>query len=228
MYASIFGNSGTVALLLARGAEPRAVDGHGKSALDHARLEGHDGVVEALAAAVGGDAEDADIRVSPSGFNLVPMTSKEVERAVLAEKLNRAQIDIALEGGTEKAGTGRTTNGFKCDHQGAGVYVGSLSGLPLFSSEHRFESGTGWPSFTAAFDAAHVVQRVDKSFGMHRVEVLDKKSGAHLGHVFKDGPKTAAGTVDRFCINAGALKFHPAEDKPVSEIRFMAGLNRYI
>lgn len=87
-----------------------------------------------------------------------------------------------------------------------GLFVSAVGGLPLFRSEDRFESGTGWPSFTRPFDPDHVILREDKSFGMTRVEVLDARSGAHLGHVFDDGP---APTGKRFCMNGVALRFLP-------------------
>ena len=90
---------------------------------------------------------------------------------------------------------------------GAGTWVCAVGGLPLFSTEHKFESGSGWPSFFQPIDPDHVLERMDSSGGMVRVEVLCARTGAHLGHVFPDGP---APTGKRYCINAAALKFIPA------------------
>jgi peptide methionine sulfoxide reductase MsrA len=94
-----------------------------------------------------------------------------------------------------------------------------VGGLPLFRSEDKFDSGTGWPSFTQPFDPDHVILRPDDALGMRRVEVLDARSGAHLGHVFDDGP---APTGHRYCINGVALRFIaegetlPSESRPVA------------
>jgi len=150
------------------------------------------------------------------------MTPKELERAVAAAQLTPTQRAVCLDGGTERAFAGATVNGYAHDHAAAGTYVGALSGLPLFRATDKYDSGSGWPSFAAALDAQHVRLAPDDSFGVARVEVLDAKSGAHLGHVFDDGPPPNG---KRFCINAAALRFVPeAEELP----RFMAGLNRYI
>eukprot|EP00937_MAST-01D_sp_MAST-1D-sp2_P003946 g3946.t1 len=235
MYACIFSHTEVVAALLEAGADAELVDQHGKQALDHARLEGHHAAVALLEAAllplaIGGagagagsaaaSAERGRAR-SSSGFDLAPMTGAEVERAVRAWKLTSMERAV-VEGGTERAFTGTTVNGYAHDHKGAGVYVGAVSGVPLFGSAAKFESGSGWPSFTAAFDAQHVTLQADTSFGMARVEVLDAKSGAHLGHVFDDGPPP---TGKRFCINAAALRFVP-EGKPLPA--FDKKLNRYV
>lgn len=95
---------------------------------------------------------------------------------------------VTLEEGTERAFTGKTVNGYAHDNKKKGVYVSALSGLPLFSSDAKFDSGTGWPSFFQPIDPEHVIEVQDWSMPfMPRTEVLDAKSGAHLGHVFNDG-----------------------------------------
>jgi len=137
-------------------------------------------------------------RVSKSGYDLTPLTKEQI--AAIVKTLDPIAVDVTQHDGTERAGTGKYAN----EHR-KGVYVSAVGGLPLFRSDDKFESGTGWPSFTQPIDAQHVVLRSD---GTGRTEVVDARSGAHLGHVFDDGP---APTRLRYCLNSISLVFQ--EDK---------------
>ena len=123
--------------------------------------------------------------------------------ADLQRQLTKDQYHVTREAGTETA----FHNAYWDNHK-AGIYVDIITGEPLFSSLDKFDSGTGWPSFTKPISKDDVVEKRDSSFGMERIEVRAKSSDSHLGHVFKDGPPP---TGQRYCVNSGALRFIPEE-----------------
>jgi len=114
--------------------------------------------------------------------------------------LNPLSFEIMVKRGTEPP----FNNPYNNNHQ-KGVYVSAATGEPLFSSEDKYESGSGWPSFTKAIKAGVITVVTDNSHGMTRDEVIETKTGLHLGHVFDDGPKDKGGK--RYCMNSAALKF---------------------
>lgn len=123
----------------------------------------------------------------------------------------RQELDLETFAVTREGATERPFSGKYCTLKDDGWYHCVCCGNPLFSSEAKYDSGSGWPSFDQPLDPERIATREDETHGMRRVEILCARCDAHLGHVFPDGPPT---TGMRYCVNSASLNFKPADDAP--------------
>ena len=131
----------------------------------------------------------------------MPTYQKDPE---VVSRLSPEQFEV-----TQRNGTERPFRNVYWDHKEPGLYVDVVSGEPLFTSQDKFDSGCGWPSFTKPLESQNVIEKHDVSHGMMRTEVRSSGGDSHLGHVFPDGPTEAGGL--RYCINSASLRFIPVE-----------------
>ncbi|NHK32065.1 MAG: peptide-methionine (R)-S-oxide reductase MsrB [Asgard group archaeon] len=129
---------------------------------------------------------------------------KELTEEEWKKKLSKIEYKVLREKDTERPFTGEYWN-----HKEKGIYKCAGCGTELFSSNTKFASGCGWPSFYDAIDKSKIEEKIDRSHGMKRIEVLCKNCGGHLGHIFDDGPKDKTGL--RYCINSVSLKFEKTD-----------------
>ena len=131
--------------------------------------------------------------------------ARNLDKAELRERLTPLQWEVTQNGATERPFINEYDHEFR-----KGIYVDITDGTPLFVSSRKYNSGCGWPAFSRPIDPSLITEYTDTSFGRVRTEVRSASSGAHLGHVFPDGPQDDGGM--RYCINSASLRFIPAED----------------
>ena len=132
-----------------------------------------------------------------------PTAMSEAKTQTTLDHLTPLQMHVTQESGTE-----RPFQNEYWDNKAEGIYVDVVTGEALFSSQDKYDSGTGWPSFTKPIKEGNIIEKQDDSHGMSRIEV--KTETSHLGHLFSDGPKDKGG--QRYCINSASLKFIPKEE----------------
>ncbi|MGI8468459.1 MAG: peptide-methionine (R)-S-oxide reductase MsrB [Pyrinomonadaceae bacterium] len=140
---------------------------------------------------------------SASGYDIMPISAEKREE--LAQNLTEEQRDILLNHGTEPPFCGNLT-----DNKQDGTYACRLCGLPLFRSDSKFHSKSGWASFYQPFDKDHIRYLRDTKYGMARTEIRCSRCDGHLGHVFDDGPPP---TGQRYCMNSASLEFFPEDEE---------------
>jgi len=150
--------------------------------------------------------DNVGMPTSQSGYDLTRLSDHRI--AELAASFTPEERQVILHQGTE-----RPFCGLLLDNKQPGTYACRLCGLPLFASDSKFHSGTGWPSFFQPFDPEHVREIEDRTHGMRRVEIRCARCDAHLGHVFDDGPPP---TGLRYCLNSVSMQFVP-KDQPLAK-----------
>lgn len=136
-------------------------------------------------------------------FAWQPNDYKKLSQEELQKKLTPTQFDV-----TQKSGTEPPFKNEYAHNKEEGIYVDIVSGEPLFSSQDKYDSGTGWPSFTKPLEKSNIIEKPDNTFFTTRTEVRSKNANSHLGHIFTDGPKPSG---LRYCMNSASLKFVPKD-----------------
>ena len=141
-------------------------------------------------------------RLSSSGFDITKISQDKLNKRF--QQLPNDVVQIAKNAATEPRESSQYAHG-----EYDGIFVSIVTDLPLFDSRTKYDSGSGWPSFYAPFDQEHIIEIVDNSHGMQRIEVLEARGNTHLGHVFNDGPPPSG---LRYCINGAVLKYISRDD----------------